>query len=209
MFYFKTRCHGTYRVPRRGGVLLVSNHQSFMDPIMATMALPRECSYMARDSLFSNPLFGWLIRSVNSFPVKRGSGDVGAIKESLRRLKQGRALLVFPEGTRTEDGQIQPMLPGLAALAKRARVPVVPVLIDGVYQAWPRDSVLPRPGDVVVEYGKPMTPDDYAGMDAAELMTELRRRLMAMQHALHRRVGRRRLQWYEPDGRPGDAVASE
>lgn len=190
---FKARIFGLRHVPKKGGVLLVCNHQSFVDPVLATLAPPREGNYMARDSLFHNALFRLLIESLNAFPVRRNTADLGAIKESLRRLKQGRILVLFPEGTRTSDGRIGPMLPGLGAIAKKAEVPIVPTLIDGVYQAWPRDRKLPGPGNVIIEYGQPILPPEYAGLTADQLMDLVRGRLIAMQERWHSRVPSRRL----------------
>ena len=108
-FLVRGRVFGTHHVPRQGGVLLVSNHQSFLDPVLATLAIPRECNYMARDTLFRQPQFRRLIEYLNAFPVKRNTADLGAIKETLRRLKAGRVVLTFPEGTRTVDGSIGPI----------------------------------------------------------------------------------------------------
>ena len=193
---FKVRVHGTRNVPKEGPVLLVCNHQSHMDPILAGMALPRESSFMARDSLWANKWFGRLITSLNAFPVKRNTADLGAIKESLRRLKQGMSLVVFPEGTRTPDGRIHPMLPGLASIAKKAGVPIVPVLIDGMYQAWPKGSPFPKSGNVMIRYGEIIQPADYAALSADELMQFLRKRLIEMQHHLHTSLPERRLPWY-------------
>jgi len=201
----KARFFGLDRVPREGGALLVSNHQSFVDPILVTMALYRDGHYMARATLFRNRWFGSLITSLNAFPVQRSTADFGAIKEALRRLKQGHLVVVFPEGTRSPDGRIHPMLPGLGAIAKRARVPVIPTLIDGVFQAWPKERLLPRSGNVIVEYGRPIQPEQYSDLQPAELMDRVRGRLLEMQHCWHSRVPERRLQWYQPspDGRPG------
>jgi 1-acyl-sn-glycerol-3-phosphate acyltransferase len=193
---FKARAFGLHHVPEHGGVLLVSNHQSFMDPVLAGMPLHREGHYMARDSLFNNPWFGRMISSFNAFPVRRNAADISAIKETLRRLKNGQIVLLFPEGTRSPDGRIHEMLPGVGAIAKKARVPVVPMLIDGVYQTWPRDQLLPRPGNVIIEYGSPLNPDDYADMSAEELMEEIRRRIVDMQQRWHSRQPERRLEWY-------------
>lgn len=192
-------------VPQKGGVLLVSNHQSFMDPVVAAMALHREGHYMARDSLFRNRWFGGLIAHVNAFPVRRGTADLQAIKETMRRLKEGQLVLVFPEGTRTKDGRVGPMLAGLATVAKKCRVPVVPTLIDGVFQAWPRHRLLPGLGDVIVEYGRPIEPVDYAALDADGLTELIRGRIIAMQRRWHGRVPSRRLEWYGS----GDGFAVE
>jgi 1-acyl-sn-glycerol-3-phosphate acyltransferase len=189
----KARAFGVRNVPEKGGVLLVCNHQSFLDPVLAGIALSREASFMARDSLFRNPFFGRLITSVNAFPVRRNSADLGAIKEAMRRLKQGWVVILFPEGTRAKDGRIGPMLPGLGAIARRAEVPIVPMLIDGVFQAWPRDRKLPDPGDVIVEYGHPILPCEYASLTAEQLMDLIRGRILAMQTRWHSRVPARRL----------------
>jgi 1-acyl-sn-glycerol-3-phosphate acyltransferase len=198
-FYFKARIHGLHRVPAKGGTLLVCNNQSLMDPVLATMALHREGNYMARDTLFRHPLFGRLIKYLNAFPVRRQSADIGAIKESLRRLKRGRVLVLFPEGTRTPDGRIGPLLPGLGAIAKKANIPIVPTLIDGMYQAWPKDRQLPAPGNVIVEYGEPIRPDAYAHLTPEELMAMVRTRLIEMQRRWHRRLPERRLQWFDSE----------
>lgn len=196
VLHLRFRCYGMHHVPRRGAAVLVCNHQSFMDPVIVSIALPREAAYMARDTLFRNRLFRALISSLNAYPVRRGNADVGAIKESLRRLKQGQLLVLFPEGTRTVDGRIMPMMPGLGAIARKAGVPIVPTLIDGLSQVWPRDAVIPRPGNVVVEYGTPIHPEEYAGLSAEALTERIRDRLLAMQHRWHSRVPARRLQWY-------------
>jgi len=205
--YLKTRCCGIGNVPATGGVLLVSNHQSFVDPVLTTMALYREGNYMARDSLFSNPWFGRLIEYLNAFPVRRGTADLAAIKESMRRLRQGRVVLLFPEGTRTPDGRIQPLLPGMFAIAKKTGVPIVPVLVDGMFQAWPRHQLLPSPGNVVVEYGRPIWPGQFEELSPEQLMGLVRRRLIAMQHRWHRLLPERRLEWYRPDECPDDVTA--
>ncbi|HSW46871.1 MAG TPA: lysophospholipid acyltransferase family protein, partial [Phycisphaerae bacterium] len=203
-FYFKTRCFGVRNLPLDGGVLLVSNHQSFMDPVLATMTLRREGNYMARDSLFRSRWFGWLITHYNSFPVRRSTADIGAIKESMRRLKDGRLMLMFPEGTRTTDGRIGPLLPGMVAIAQKTRVPIVPCLIDGVFQVWPRHQLLPSPGDVIVEYGPPIRPEEFKELSAQELTDLVRGRLVAMQRRWHRLVPRRRLEWYDACEGPAD-----
>jgi len=175
------RVFGVSRVPRRGAVILACNHQSFFDPVLATLALPRECDYMARDTLFANPFFRRLIVSLNAFPIRRGEADVTAIKETIRRLRAGRLITAYPEGTRTEDGRIGPMLPGIGSIAKKTHAPIVPTLIEGAYEAWPRHRKLPRLGRVGGVYGAPIHPDQPPEWDAQALMDEVRRRLIRMQ----------------------------
>lgn len=199
MLVFRLRVYGKHHVPADGPGLLVANHQSFMDPVLSALALPRECDFMARDTLFRNPLFKRLITSLNAFPVRRGEADLGAIKETLRRLKQGRLVVMFPEGTRSPDGRIGRMLPGLDSIARRARAPIIPVLIDGVFQAWPRTALLPRIGNVIVEYDKPILPAEYTDLSPEALMERIRGRLLTMQRRWHGRLPERRLEWF-PEG---------
>lgn len=135
---------------------------------------------MARDTLFANPAFGWLIDTLNAFPVKRGEGDVGAIKETLRRLKRGALITVFPEGTRTPDGAIGPMRSGVVLLARKARVPLVPTLILGAFDAWPRRQLLPSPSPVLVAHAEPLTPEQIDAMEPEACMDAVRARIVAM-----------------------------
>lgn len=156
---FDLKVSGGDNVPGTGGVLLLSNHQSYLDPVLIGVRLRRPLAYLAKSELFGNPLFAWLIRSLNAFPVKQGRADVGAMKESIRLLQAGYMLNIFPEGSRCGDGQLQPMLPGSALVVKRARVPVVPVAIDGSFRAWPRHRAFPRAASIRVRFGRPVRLD--------------------------------------------------
>ena len=160
--YFHGRVFGLQHVPRTGPVLLACNHQSFFDPVSATLAIPRECNYMARDTLFLNPWFGRFISSVNAFPVKRGAGDIGAVKEILRRLRDGKPVLVFPEGTRTRDGAIGPINVNSLLIAKKAGAAIVPTVIDGAFEAWPRTQLFPSPQSIYVTYCEWLSPAEVA-----------------------------------------------
>lgn len=181
---FRFRAHGLHNVPAGGGVILACNHQSFLDPVIASCALPRSVTFMARDTLFKVLPFRLLIESLNAFPVQRGTADLGAMKTSLRRLKEGWPLLVFPEGTRTKDGSIGAIRGGIGLLASRARVPVVPTCIVGAFEAWPRSSPLPHPSPIEVRYGAPL-PDDVA-WDADRVGPALETALRAlMAHRRH------------------------
>jgi 1-acyl-sn-glycerol-3-phosphate acyltransferase len=177
---FRGRVFGARRVPRTGGVLLVCNHQSFLDPVLATLALPRECHYMARDTLFRRPFFRRLIESLNAFPIKRGTADVGAIKETLRRLKAGHLVTTFPEATRTEDGSMGAMHPGVILLARKARVPIVPTVILGAFEAWPRHSPLPKPHGILVAYSEPLRPETLAELSDEECIRTVRDRILGL-----------------------------
>ena len=187
--YFRARIFNANKIPNTGPVILLSNHQSFLDPILAAFAIRREAHFMARDTLFSNPLFAWLIGSVNAFPVRRATADISALKQMLRRLKAGKVVVVFPEGTRTTTGRIQRFHPGFAAVAKRARAAIVPVAIEGAFDAWPRWRKIPASRRICVQYGDPIGPDDVAAMTNDDLLAESRTRMIAAHNIVRRRMG--------------------
>lgn len=178
---FGYRAFGVRHVPAQGGVLLACNHQSFLDPVIATCALHREGSYMARDTLFGSGPFTGLIRYLNAYPVKRGMADLGAVKETLRRLRNGELITVFPEATRTPDGSILPMQPGAVAIARKAGVPIVPCLIDGAFEAWPRQQKLPSPSRIRVYYAPALLPSDLRNLTDDDAINKIRDALIAMQ----------------------------
>jgi 1-acyl-sn-glycerol-3-phosphate acyltransferase len=163
---FDLKVYGVENVPKTGGVLLVSNHQSYLDPVLVGVRLTRPLSYLAKSELFENPFLSWLIRGLNAFPVRQGAGDVGAMKETITRLQDGNALTIFPEGTRSEDGELQPIEKGVSLVVRRAKVPVVLVIIDGSFDAWPKGRVVFRGWPIRVWYGPPM---DMSRMKAEEI----------------------------------------
>lgn len=177
VFYFRGRVFGIRNVPPTGPVLLVCNHQSFLDPISSTVAIRRECSYMARDTLFVNSHFKRLIESLNAFPVKRGAADVGAVKEILRRLKNGRLVVVFPEATRTRDGEISEINPNSLLIAKRARAVIVPTVVDGAFEAWPRTAFFPRPVRMHVTYCEPISVNEVVDWPIERIAESVTRRM--------------------------------
>jgi 1-acyl-sn-glycerol-3-phosphate acyltransferase len=154
--FFDLKAYGVRNVPKTGGVLLVSNHQSYLDPILLGVQVLRPISYLAKSELFSNPLFGWWIRQCNAFPVRQGAGDIGAVKETILRLREGGALNIFPEGSRSEDGRLQPIERGASLVIRRAQVPVVPVVISGSFRAWPRGKMIFRGTPIRLLYGPPL-----------------------------------------------------
>jgi 1-acyl-sn-glycerol-3-phosphate acyltransferase len=179
---FDLKVYGRPHVPLSGGVIIAANHQSYLDPVLVGSQLRRPLSFLAKSELFENRYFGWLIRNLNAFPVRQGEGDVGAVKETIRRLQEGHALTIFPEGSRSPDGELQPIQPGIALIVRRAGVPVVPCVIDGSFAAWPRHQKLPRPHPIRVKFGPAMQLADLKGgeivkrLDAAlhQMFAELR-----------------------------------
>jgi 1-acyl-sn-glycerol-3-phosphate acyltransferase len=157
VLFFRYRSFGRHHVPESGGVLLASNHQSFFDPILVGLPLvDRRIRQLARRTLFRNPLFAWLIRSLGAIPIEKGRGDRDALNRGIEMLKSGELLVVFPEGTRTADGSVGALQAGIFLMARRARVPIVPVAIDGAFDAWPRTRKLFRLRPIRVAYGPPV-----------------------------------------------------
>lgn len=175
--FFGIRVTGRQHYPAAGGALVCANHQSTLDPILVGLTCDRRLNYLARDDLFHSRALGWLIRWYDAIPIQRDGMGLGGLKETLRRLRGGEMVLIFPEGTRTGDGRLQPLKSGFCMLARRARVPLVPVGLDGAYQAWPRQSRWPQPSRVAVHVGLPLMPDEYLHGTDEQLVTELAERI--------------------------------
>lgn len=200
---YRLRRFHTERIPRTGPVLLIANHQSHLDPPSLSMCVTRrQTHFLARAGLFSSRAFGWLIRSLNAVPIKEESGDLGAIRAILARLETGVPVLMFPEGSRSFDGAMQPFKRGVALLLRRARCPVVPMAIEGAFDAFPRQARVPSfwGKRVAVAVGHPIAADELLkdGPDAAldrlqrevdELRRELRARLRASSGGRYPRSG--------------------
>lgn len=169
-----------------GACLFASNHQSMVDPPLIGSCLPREISYIARRSLFYNPLFGAVIRACNSIPVDRGEADVGAIRAALGALADNRGLLIFPEGTRSFDGIIKEPKAGAGLLACKSGVPVVPIHIRGARDILPRGAYFPAgAARLRIRFGKPLMPADYdPGAGAPNRSLEASRRILEAIKAL-------------------------
>ncbi|MFH0963391.1 MAG: lysophospholipid acyltransferase family protein [Planctomycetota bacterium] len=151
---FGLRVVGRRNIPATGSVLIVSNHQSFLDPVLVGVGLSREVHHLARETLFKNRLFRGLIVSLNAVAVRRGEADVEGVRRAIRVLKNGKMLLIFPEGTRTRDGGLQRIRPGWTALAARSGATVVPAVIEGAHSAWPRTRQFPRCRRIAVAFGE-------------------------------------------------------
>lgn len=183
---FDLKVHGKEHIPPTGGVLIVSNHQSFLDPVVLAVQLRRPMSYMAKSELFEPPVFGPAIRNLNAFPVQQSGNATAAIKESVRRLQQGHMLVIYPEGSRTPDGELQEIEQGAALIIRRATgVKVVPAVIEGTFAAWPRGRAIFRPARVEVMYGPPL---EVEGLKANEITALIDRTFHRMFAELRERM---------------------
>jgi 1-acyl-sn-glycerol-3-phosphate acyltransferase len=179
---FSLRFQGGRNVPRQGPALLIANHQSFLDPLAIGLATPRQLCYLARKTLFTNPQFGGYLRSVGCVAVDQEGFAREGLKTTLDLLKEGRAVLVFPEGERTPTGEMLPFKPGVHLLMKRSAVPVVPVGIAGAFEAYPRTNLLPRlsplfmpatNATVAVSVGPALNPHRYVDWHRKQVLDEL------------------------------------
>jgi len=178
---FDLKVYGKENVPKTGGALLVANHQSYLDPIAIAVQLKRPVSYLAKSELFENRFLDWLIRKLHALPVRQGQGDVGAVKEVIRRLGEGAMLNIYPEGSRTEDGEIAKLEKGVALIIRKVNVPVIPVAIDGSFDAWRKDWMIFRPHPIRVKFGKPIDfHDKTAGQIVRQLEAEMRSLLVEL-----------------------------
>jgi len=161
---------------------MVCNHQSYLDPLFCGSYIKRHLCFMARDSLFAYPFFGGLLLSLSVIPVSRGKADISTMKRIIRRLAEGSSVCLFPEGTRTSDGKIAELKGGFGLIARRAEVPIVPAIIDGGFECWPRQRKIFRPGKrITICYGEAITAERVKTMKDRQLAAVMTDTLRKMQ----------------------------
>ncbi|HUS39531.1 MAG TPA: lysophospholipid acyltransferase family protein [Pirellulales bacterium] len=193
------RVHGREHEPPGGSALVLSNHESHLDPVVVCCSFQRRLNFLARSSLFQFPPLRWFLLSVDSIPIEREGMGMSGLKETLRRLKRQEMVLIFPEGTRSRDGSIGKLKLGFCMLARRASVPLVPVGIAGSYDAWPRSRKFPRPAVIHVQIGESLKPEQFEQMDDEQLMVEMQRRI----ESCHANASRQVRQARHPDSGEG------
>lgn len=162
---FKFQVLGVENVPTTGGVLLMSNHASYVDPVFLGAAADRNLYYMARSTLFKPGLIEWLLSNMNAFPVHLGVPDRRAIRRALRLLEDRKLLLIFPEGTRTVDGTLGKAQAGVGLIAYRTTASIVPVFLGGTHKALPRGAKMLKLARIMVSFGKPLDMEYYRGCE--------------------------------------------
>ena len=176
---FNMEVRGKENVPKSGGVILAANHLSFLDPPAIAIASPRRVYFLARKELFKGKMFGWLIRELNAMPISNKKLRVGVIKKSLEILKEGEALLLFPEGTRSPAGTISGGKRGVGLIAYKAKVPVVPVLIKGSDKALAIGAKWISLRKISIVFGKPIEPEEIRSKANKDFYQELSDNVMA------------------------------
>lgn len=182
-FWCRTHVIGRENLDANRGGILLSNHQSYLDPLFAAVRLTRPVSYLARDSLFKVPFIGWVCRNTYVIPISRSAFRGGSIRTALERLNKGYLVGVYPEGTRSV-GAPKTFRPGFLALVRRCEVPIYPVAIVGADKAMPRSAWFIRPAKVTVVYGKPLSPEETeqlkSGTDDKQLAALIRDKVLAL-----------------------------
>lgn len=189
--FFCFRWKGREHFPQTGGALICSNHQSFFDPALIGICFRTQLNYLARQSLFRSPVFGGICRYLDAIPIDRDGVGLSGFKETLRRLRSGEMVVVFPEGTRTLDGLVGEFKPGICALVRRGKVPILPAAVDGAYDAWPRTRRFPRLTRLRTCFGPVLTCEEIERLTDEELIAEIRRRIIDCHRAARRFRGRR------------------
>lgn len=154
--FFAMKIEGKENIPCRGGVILASNHLSYIDPIVLGIFVPRRVNFMAKEELFKNFLFRWIIVRLGAFPIKRESIDRITYKKILKLLQKREVVVLFPEGTRSIDGTIGQLHAGTARIALKANVPVIPIIIRGTEKVLPRGGKLIRLAKIKARAAKPL-----------------------------------------------------
>jgi 1-acyl-sn-glycerol-3-phosphate acyltransferase len=178
LFFF--RAYGSENIPREGGCILAMNHESYLDPPLAGISAPRELFYLARKTLLQWPILGPIFPKVNVIPVDQERADMSALKTVIKQVRAGHCTVIFPEGSRTPDGTIQPAQPGLGLIMAKTRCPIVPARVFGAHEAFPRGGRphLFRPITLVIEKPMQFSDADYEG-EGRELYQRLSEKVLA------------------------------
>lgn len=154
--YFRWKVFNPERVPLGGPVILASNHASYIDPPLVGAGVERQINFLARDTIFRVPILASILRSWEVVPVDRDGGTGRGLKMILSRLERGGAIILFPEGTRSRHGELNPARSGIGLTVIKSTAPVVPCRVFGTHRAFGPHMLIPRPRRLTVKYGRPL-----------------------------------------------------
>ena len=158
--FFGFKVLGAQNIPSKGAFILASNHSSYLDPLIlggtCYCCRGRKLNYLAKGELFHGKIFGWYLRNLRAFPVRRQVGDIRAIRESIRKIRSGEPLVIFPEGGRSTGGDLREGSPGIALLATKTNIPVIPAYIKGSDSALGVGSKSIKFNKISLNFGKPL-----------------------------------------------------
>ncbi|MBC8378373.1 MAG: 1-acyl-sn-glycerol-3-phosphate acyltransferase [Planctomycetes bacterium] len=187
---YRVKVYGKENIPRDGGVLVLSNHQSFFDPMICQGWLRRPFYYVPRDTLFVGFL-GWLIDSYYTIPINQEQVTLKSMKAIIDVLKRGHIVCLYPEGSRTFDGKIDEIKPGFSLLVRRSKATIVPMVIDGIFERWPRTQKYPKVGGCVgIIYGKPIPAEYIQQVGEEAFIAEFNHIMQTLHNDLRQKMGK-------------------
>ncbi len=184
------RTEGREHLDKLKGALVLSTHQSMLDPVLVGICFNGRLNYIARKTLFHNPIFAFLIKTLDAIEIDRERGGLAGLREMMRRLQDNKKVLLFPEGTRTETGVIQKLKLGFVPVARRSEVPLIPVAVVGAYSILPKGCLWPQRQPLAVVFGRPILPAEIKLLDDSALSTRLHKELSACKATGDRLLGR-------------------
>lgn len=187
---YRVRAYGMKHVPRKGPVIILCSHQCYLDPIFVQSWVPRNFHFIARRTLWNSKLLGALLNTMYVVPIKQGQGDIAAMRTIIAKLKAGNAVCLFPEGERTFDGMISDVKPGFGLISRRSGAGIVPVVLEGAFECWPRMKKFPKLSKVTVSFGEMITTEEIKRLGDREFAKFLTHRLRQMHNELRLKMGR-------------------
>jgi 1-acyl-sn-glycerol-3-phosphate acyltransferase len=186
---FLLTSEGVKNVPRKGPVLLLSSHQSFLDPFLVQMPINKHLHYVAKSTLFDNAFSNMILPTLNTIPIRRGEADLVAMRKIIAMLKEDKIVCLFPEGTRTPDGRLTEIKGGFSLLSRRSQAVVVPVVIEGAFECWSRERKFPKLGRIYLKFGKGFTPDEIKELGDEAFSKAFNERLQKIQNEVRIKRG--------------------
>ena len=187
---YRVKVYDKENIPRDGAVLVLSNHQSLFDPMLCQGWLRRPFYYVPRDTLFVG-FWGWMIDSFYTIPINQEQASLKSIRAIIDVLKRGHIVCLYPEGLRTFDGKIDEIKPGFSLLVRRSKATIVPMVIDGIFDRWPRTQKYPNPGGRVgIIYGKPITTEHIEQIGEERFIDEFNNIMQTLHNNLRQKMGK-------------------
>ncbi len=187
---YRIKVYGKDNIPRDGAVLVLSNHQSLFDPMLCQGWLRRPFYYVPRDTLFVG-FWGWMIDSFYTIPINQEQVSLKSMKAIIEVLKRGHIVCLYPEGSRTFNGKIDEIKPGFSLLVRRSKATIVPMVIDGIFDRWPRTQKYPGLGGRVgVIYGKPIAAGRIKELGEEKFIAEFNTAMQTLHNDLRQKMGK-------------------
>ncbi len=186
--FYHHKVYGKKNIPKGGG-MIAPNHSSFLDPPLVGVSCPGKVLFLARESLFHPRAFAWLLWQLNTHPVSKGKGNISTLKTALEIIQSGEKVVIFPEGKRSMDGQLQAGQLGVGMLVQKAHCRVIPVYVHGTFDAWNSNRKYPKlKGKTACIFGKPIEFASSSSEDRKEAQAEI-------VHEIMKKIGELR-DWY-------------